>query len=292
MSLPFRSARPEDHLAWQSTLVNGRRVEYGVAGEGLPVLFLHGWGLGSHAYKRALKRLVRQGCRVFAPALPGFGRTSKLPGRCDLAGYAEWADGFLDSVGVDEPVLAVGHSFGGAVAAKLAHDFPARVGHLVLINAVGGTTWRLSGDKARSMAERPLWDWAVNFSKDMIFTRSAIPTISAVLEDAVPNLVGNPLGVWQVASVARRADLMCDLRELAERRLPIVVVWGDGDVIVPRASFEAICEAVGSPGEVVPGRHSWLLAQPDAFGEVMAKSIKAASAARAASRYGGQARAG
>jgi len=33
---------------------------YGVAGEGLPVLFLHGWALGQHSYKRALKRLVQQ----------------------------------------------------------------------------------------------------------------------------------------------------------------------------------------------------------------------------------------
>ncbi|HEX4863040.1 MAG TPA: alpha/beta fold hydrolase [Acidimicrobiales bacterium] len=283
---------PTDHLVWEQTVVNGRRVKYGVAGEGLPVLFLHGWGLGSHSYKRALKRLVRQGCRVYAPALPGFGGTSKLPGRGDLGGYAAWADGFLDAVGVDEPVLAVGHSFGGAVATKLAHDFPTRVGYLVLINAVGGGTWRLAGGKVRSMAERPLWDWAVNFPRDILFNRSAVRTISAILEDAVPNFVGNPLGVWQVADVARRADLTADLQDLAERRLPVLALWGEGDLIIPRASFEAICEAVGCAGEVVPGRHSWLLANPDTFGQVMAKSVDAANAARAASRYGGQARAG
>ncbi len=54
----------EDHLAWLSTTVDGRPAKYGVAGDGLPVLFLHGWGLGQHSYKRALKRLVRLGCRV------------------------------------------------------------------------------------------------------------------------------------------------------------------------------------------------------------------------------------
>jgi pimeloyl-ACP methyl ester carboxylesterase len=188
--------------------------------------------------------------------------------------------------------LAVGHSFGGAVAAKLAHDFPIRVASLVLVDAVGGSTWRLGRDKERRMAERPLWDWAVNFPRDILFNRSAVPTISAILEDAVPNFVGNPLGVWQVAGVARRADLTADLRELALRQLPVLVVWGEGDVIVPRASFEAICDAVGCTGEVVPGRHSWLLANPDAFGQVMAKAVHAAIAARAASRYGGRARAG
>jgi pimeloyl-ACP methyl ester carboxylesterase len=283
---------PADHLAWYQTMVNGRRVNYGVAGEGLPVLFLHGWGLGSHSYKRALKRLVRQGCRVYAPALPGFGGTAKLPDRCDLEGYAVWADGFLEALGVDEPVLAVGHSFGGAVATKLAHDFPARVGYLVLINSVGGTTWRLAGNKIRSMAERPLWDWAVNFPRDILFTRTVVPTVSAILEDLVPNFVGNPLGVWEVAAVARRADLTADLQDLAASNLPVIALWGEGDAIIPRASFESICNAAGCAGEIVPGRHSWLLSNPEAFGEIMAKTVDAASAARAASRYGGQARAG
>src|SRR5213082_976980 len=102
---------PEDHLIWESMRVDGRRVHYGVAGSGLPVLFVHGWALGQHAYKRALKRLVRLGCQVYAPALPGFGGSAPLPPeKCNLAGYAAWLDAFLAGVGVEEPVFAVGHS--------------------------------------------------------------------------------------------------------------------------------------------------------------------------------------
>src|SRR3954451_6142946 len=98
------ASAPLDHLVWKSTMVDGRPALYGVAGEGLPVVFLHGWGLGQHAYKRALKRLVHLGCRVFAPALPGFGGTAELP-KADfsLAGYAAWVEHFLDAVEVDEP---------------------------------------------------------------------------------------------------------------------------------------------------------------------------------------------
>src|ERR1700722_9809925 len=163
---------PADHLAWRSTEVGGRRVNYGVAGKGLPVLFVHGWALGSHAYKRALKGLGRLGCRVFAPALPGFGGTAGLPGgACDLAAYAAWTGSFLDAVDETEPVLAVGHSFGGAVVAKLAHDFPERVGYLVLINAVGGGIWSRASGEMRPIDERPLWDWAVHFPMDVFAAR-------------------------------------------------------------------------------------------------------------------------
>lgn len=258
-------------------------MNYGVAGTGLPVVFIHGWALGQHAYKRALKRLVHLGCRVYAPALPGFGGSAALPASaCHIEGYAAWVDAFLEEVGVDEPVFAVGHSFGGAVATKLAHDYPDRVGYLVLINSVGGGTWLQAGNKVRSMAERPLWDWAVHFPCDILMRRGVATTLRAILEDAVPNLVSNPVGLWRVGVLARRTDLTADLADLKARLLPVLVLWGEGDGIIPRASFDALCAAVGSAGKVVPGRHSWLLADPDSFGEVLANSVKVARATRAA----------
>src|SRR4051812_43479340 len=109
-----------DHLVWKTATVSGRPTVYGVAGEGLPVLFLHGWGLGQHTYKRVLKRLGPPRCRVFARAMPGLGGTADLPEpHLSFAGYAQWVDEFLRSVNVTEPVFLVGHSFGGGVAIKL-----------------------------------------------------------------------------------------------------------------------------------------------------------------------------
>src|SRR3954466_5165294 len=99
------STRPTDHLVWKRTSVAGRVTIYGVAGSGPPVLFVHGWALGQHTYKRALKRLVHLGVQVFAPALPGFGGTADLADSdVSFAGYADWAADFLRAVGVDEPV--------------------------------------------------------------------------------------------------------------------------------------------------------------------------------------------
>jgi pimeloyl-ACP methyl ester carboxylesterase len=270
-----------DHLVWQQAAVDGRPAFYGTAGDGLPVLFLHGWALGQHAYKRALKRLVHLGCQVFAPAMPGFGGTPDLPSRQkSFAGYAGWIARFLDAVGVEEPVFAVGHSFGGGVAIKLAHDHPARVRYLVLINSVGGSTWSSAGSRVRSMAERPLWDWGLHFPQDIFPLRQLTRVLPVILEDALPNIVHNPMGLWTVGNLARRADLTVELEELKRRNLPVVVLWGDKDQIIPRASFDALCTSIGSQGEVVAGRHSWLLADPDAFGEVMTNSVAVAQLAR------------
>jgi pimeloyl-ACP methyl ester carboxylesterase len=272
---------PADHLVWKQTIVDGRPALYGEAGDGLPLLFLHGWALGQHAYKRSLKRLVHMGCRVYAPALPGFGGTADLPGDAfSLEGYAEWVGQFLDAVGVDEPVFLVGHSFGGAVAIQVAHARPKRVRTLVLINSVGGSAWSSSGSVVRSMAERPIWDWGIHFPGDILPLPQLTRVLPVILEDAIPNLLRNPRAIWRVAQLARSADLTEELEDLRKQRVPVVVLWGEQDRIIPRASFDALCAAIGSAGEVVSGNHSWLLADPDSFGEVMTNIVEVARVAQ------------
>src|SRR5580693_6727885 len=105
MALPTTPERV-DYLVWKRTSVDGRPASYGVAGSGLPVLFLHGWGLSEHSYRRPLRRLVGMGCRVWAPALPGFGGSAHLPRReMSFAGYAEWVRAFMEAAGIDGPAL-------------------------------------------------------------------------------------------------------------------------------------------------------------------------------------------
>ena len=279
MAVPVDSTADEANLlVWKRTVVGGRTALYGVAGSGLPVLFLHGWALGQHSYRRALKRLAAMGCQVLAPALPGFGGTADLP-RAELSfsGYAAWADAFLTAVGIEEPVLLIGHSFGGGVAITLADDVPSRVRRLVLVNSVGGATW--SG--LRSMADRPLWDWGVRFPSDVFPLGRLTRLLPVMLEDAVPNAIRNPRGLWRVAQLARKADLTPQLEHLRERRIPVLALWGEDDQIIPRASFDALCAAVGTEGVVLPGSHSWLLADPDAFAAAVAGWVEAAAGARA-----------
>jgi pimeloyl-ACP methyl ester carboxylesterase len=270
-------------LEWRQTDVWGRVASYGVGGSGPSIVFLHGWGLSGHTYKAALKRLLARGFRVWAPALPGFNGSSALgPGVGDLAQYAAWVAEFLEVVGVAQPVVMMGHSFGGGVAIQTAHDWPERVGGLVLINSIGGSAWRRQGSLMKSMAQRPLWDWGLHFPSDVLPLRQLRRVLPVVLEAAVPNALRDPRAFWHAASIARYADLTDELQELKARRLPVVVLWGSRDEIVTRASFDALMECLGNPMSItVEGSHSWLLADPDTFGEVITNVLPVIMSAHA-----------
>ena len=178
-----------------------------------------------------------------------------------MSGYAKWVADLLDVLEIEEPAVVVGHSFGGGVAIKLAHDMPSRVRSLVLVNSIGGSAWR-NGRTLRSIAERPLWDWGLHFPSDVWPMRQATRVLPVMVEDFVPNLVRNPRAIVRVANLARRADLRVELEALRDRGLPITIIWGTRDGIIPRESFEALCVASGVEGTVVEGSHSWLLADP------------------------------
>ncbi len=259
---------------WHRIKVDGASTHFAVAGEGRPVLFLHGWGLGHRTYSRPLATLVERGCRVYAPSLPGFGGSGPLPGpQRTLAGYGHWAKSFVDALGVDEPFIVVGHSFGGGVAVGLTHQAPERVRYLVLVNSVGaGETQRAVG-RPGYLGGRPVWSWAAQFARELLPPDRGIRLVADMWSDITANLMRNPFGLLEIGRLAARADLLTELDELRSSGVPVLALRGHSDGVVPLAAFEAMCSAIGTEGRIVKGNHSFLLADPAAFDEVMANLL-------------------
>ena len=242
--------------------MDGHVAFYGEAGDGPPLVFLHGWGLTSRTYAAAIPRLARAGARVIAPALPGFGRSADLPGPLTWEGLAAWLDDLLDHAGVEEPASLVGHSFGGGVATMLAWHHPQRVSSLVLVNSIGGVA-----------ADRPLWDWGLHLPAEWSRKgyRRVLPVVA---RDFAANVVRHPANLLRAAALARTADLRAELQDLRDRGIPITILWGQRDRVLPEAAFLSMCEALDVHGDVVTSAgHSWLIADPEGFGEVMTNSL-------------------
>lgn len=273
-------AADQNRIAWSTVSVAGRTARYGVGGSGRPVLFLHGWGLSGRTYVAALERLIADGLRVYAPSLPGFGGTAPLPsGDVTLPGYAAWVGEFARAVGIDEPVVLVGHSFGGGVSVRAAHDLPDLVDRLVLVNSIGGSAWQDGRGVIRPMSERPLWDWGMQLRTEVYPGWQLTTMVPRIVREAFPNLVRNPGALWRVGNLARAADLSAELVELGTRGVRVTVAWSEQDTIIPRSAFLSLIDGLGDPDRVVvTGGHGWLIDRPDAFADMLRTVISAAEA--------------
>jgi 2-hydroxy-6-oxo-octa-2,4-dienoate hydrolase len=130
------SPRPE---VGSRVVANGIGTNYLTAGDGPPVVLVHGSGPGVSAYAnwRLLIPQLAQRYTVYALDMVGFGFTDR-PDGVDYT-IKTWTDqllGFLDALGLDR-VSLVGNSFGGAVALRTAAEHPDRIDHLVLMGSVG-----------------------------------------------------------------------------------------------------------------------------------------------------------
>ncbi len=124
----------------------GKRIEaagfatnYHEAGQGAPVLLLHGSGPGVSAWAnwRLTIPALAEHFHVFAPDIVGFGFTERpADNHYDMELWLRHLLGFMDAVGM-ESALVVGNSFGGALALRLAIEHPQRVRRMVLMGAVG-----------------------------------------------------------------------------------------------------------------------------------------------------------
>jgi pimeloyl-ACP methyl ester carboxylesterase len=119
--------------------VGGTSTHFHDAGEGMPVLLLHGSGPGVSAWanwQHAIPTLA-QGARTLALDVVGFGHTERPADvRYSLRTWTDHVWGFLDALDVDR-VSIIGNSLGGRIALQMAEDDQDRLDRLVLMGSPG-----------------------------------------------------------------------------------------------------------------------------------------------------------
>lgn len=124
------TARPTEKWAQ----VNGLEVRYlDWGGDGEPLLALHGLASSAHWYD-IVAPLLRHRYRIIAPDQRGHGQTTQAASGYDWHTLSDDLAGLLDCIGWDNPVSALGHSWGGHVVSNFAARYPERVRRIVMID--------------------------------------------------------------------------------------------------------------------------------------------------------------
>src|SRR4051794_21405147 len=122
-------------LVRDSRVVHGHRRAFVRAGDGPPLLLLHGIGNSAQTWAGVIDRLAAQHT-VLAPDLLGHGSSDKPRADYSVAGYANGMRDLLSVLDL-EHVTVVGHSLGGGIALQFAYQFPERCERLVLVGSGG-----------------------------------------------------------------------------------------------------------------------------------------------------------
>src|SRR6185369_9868946 len=118
--------------------VDGVKVHYQEAGEPTnpAVLLIHGFASSTFVWSKVFLELAKRGLRVIAIDLLGFGYSEKPKnGEYTITGQAKLIHKLLGQLGIDRATI-VGSSYGGAVAATCALDYPDNIDKLILVGTV------------------------------------------------------------------------------------------------------------------------------------------------------------
>jgi pimeloyl-ACP methyl ester carboxylesterase len=115
--------------------LHGHRVNFNIAGQGPPVVLIHGVAGRAAQWDQTMLQLAERHT-VIAPDLLGHGESAKPRGDYSLGAFASGVRDLL--IGLDiEGATVVGHSLGGGIAMQFAYQFPERCQRLVLVSSGG-----------------------------------------------------------------------------------------------------------------------------------------------------------
>jgi pimeloyl-ACP methyl ester carboxylesterase len=238
-----------------------RPLDVWVAGDGKPLVLLHGWGLSGRAYRGAMLALADRGFRV---AAPGIAVTDEW--RIERA--AEFAAEAM--AGVDAaPAPVIGHSFGGVIGAQLTIDHTDFVSALI---AVDSPLVSLGGARlGRIMLPGPHYR-IVGYG----------PAAVALLRSATSR--GGVESLWRSARwfLGKPKDEV--LTKVAATGIPRAVVWAEHDSLIPLGIGVKAAKLLDCDLTIVhadngwagprPPDHDWPFRQPAHFANVVASILE------------------
>lgn len=219
-----------------------------------PLLLLHGFGSALGQWRYNLQPLSQHHC-VYAIDFLGFGASQKAPAHYHVGLWSELVYDFWRCI-IGKPAVTIGHSLGAFVALNAVADHPEMACSLVLLtlpDAQSSQPPGLAGYLAQYLEKifaSPVLLWPLfRFVRRRSFLRSVLQKIyqrpELVDEELVDLFATPPLdpGALEVFCRLARSRNHPDYSGksianlLPELRIPILVIWGQGDRIVPLRGF-------------------------------------------------------
>jgi len=186
------------------------------------ILILHGWNSNSDRWQEVAQPISESGFRVLVPDLPGFGKSAPLEDAWNTNQYIDWLEELIKEFKLKNFYL-LGHSFGGALASKLAVKHAQEVQKLFLASAAC-VRKRTNKKKSFAMLAKfvklfsfvPFYDFFRKAIYKFIIRKSDYTYVEGMLKQTYLNVVSEDLSF-----------------HLPFIKVPTVIIWGQKDTSTP-----------------------------------------------------------
>ena len=257
---------------------NGLDIAYERAGDGPPLVFVHGAASDGRAWQPQLAALADE-FTVVAWDEPGAGRSSDVPADFGLADYANCLAALIEAVALG-PAHVAGLSWGGTVVQELYRHHPGLVATLILVDTYAGWKGSLPEQEVQAritgaldMLEAPAADFDPTFPG--LFAGDPPAEFVPLLEEIAASVRPESLKA-QLPVMAET-----DQRDLLPRiAVPTLLIWGELDARSPPSVARQFEQAIPDTRLVILSRSGHLsnLERPDEFNEAVRDFCRAHSA--------------
>jgi len=293
------TADPYERVEAEQVLLHGNRVSFLRAGQGPPLLLLHGIAGSCETWAPLIPALADD-FTVIAPDMLGHGSSAKPRGDYSLGAYAAGARDLLLALG-HESATVVGHSLGGGVAMQSAYQFPSHTDRLGLVSSGG-----LGEDvnvflRAATLPGAELVLPLITKAWITGTGRRIAGWLGAIGLNPGADVTEIARGYASLADHEARAAFLCTARSVIDHRgqrvsardrlylaeaVPTMIVWGERDRIIPVSHGHWAAETMpGSRFTVFDGAgHFPHLDRPLPFARALARFVKETKPARLGNR--------
>ncbi|MFM7450636.1 MAG: alpha/beta fold hydrolase [Leptolyngbyaceae cyanobacterium] len=246
LTQPLASSLDLNPLTWNW---QGHRIQYAVAGEGTPLLLLHGFGASIGHWRKNIPVLAAAGYRVFAIDLLGFGGSDKPPLSYSLELWQQLLYDFW-SAHIQVPTVYVGNSIGGLLGLIMLAEHGETAAGGILLNCAGGLNHRpdelalplrvVMGTFTRVVSSPAIGSFLFDRIRQKPRIRRTLYQVyrnREAVTDELVDLIYEPSctpGAQQVFASVLTAPPGPSPKQLLPRiQVPLLVLWGEADPWTP-----------------------------------------------------------
>jgi len=233
-----------------------------------PVVILPGWLIGSARFEPLAQVFRDHGFPTFTVDFPGFETGEKLTRPLSLIDYVKFLNSFLRQKRITKAVFVV-HSFGGRVALKLLSQEPQK-GVALIISGTPG--FQVMGPRKLIASLMAPIGKVISFVPPFIFFRKQLAQLlyrfsgthdyyktDGLLRATFKNIISEPL-----------------VEYMKKIRLPVLLVWGREDRIVPLRVAHKMQETIHGARlvEIEHATHNFCYKNPEKFAQPILEFLK------------------